>query len=413
MSSTSWLFIGLLTGLVVGLAIGVLVGWFLWHTREVQLKERLAAQEELQKTLHALTAGENGAIQQTVLLGVRNTMDPMLNGLYEAFRKVLSEYQDKLQAFEQTRSELHGELKAQITQVLQVSQGLARETSNLTTALRSPQTRGRWGEQQLRRLVELAGMMEHCDFDEQVSMPTDKGGAQRPDLVVHLPESRNVIVDSKVPLDAYLASLEATSDEERQRQLERHASQVKSHVDDLARRSYPSHLPDSVDFVVAFIPGDPLLSAAWEKDPTLFEYALSKNVLLATPTTLIALLKAVAFGWQQDAMAQNAKVVAQEAQSLYKRLVTLGEHLENLGKSISSTVSNYNKLVGSMESRVLPQARKFKDLGAIASAEAPIPDATRVEETTRSITSPELLHQLPRGSGPSGDIDDETKPGPE
>jgi len=413
MSSTSWLLVGLLAGLLVGLAIGVLIGRLLWRTREVQLEERLAAQENLQKTLQALTAGENGAIQQTVALGIKNTMDPVLNGLYDAFRKVLSEYQDKLQAFEQTRSELHGELKAQLTQVLQVSQGLARETSNLTTALRSPQTRGRWGEQQLRRLVELAGMMEHCDFDEQVSIVTDRGGTQRPDLVVHLPGDRNVVIDSKVPLDAYLASLEASSDEERQRQLERHASQVKNHVDELAKRSYWSQLRDSVDFVVAFIPGDPLLSAAWEKDPNLFEYAAANHVLLATPTTLIALLKAIAFGWQQDAMAQNAKVVAELGQELYRRIRTLGSHLDGLGKSIATTVRNYNSLVGSLERSVLPQARKFKDLGVISSAETPIPEATQVEETTRSITSPELLHQLPLGSDPPEATDDETKPDPE
>jgi len=413
MSSTSWLLVGLLAGLLVGLAIGVLIGRLLWRTREVQLEERLAAQENLQKTLQALTAGENGAIQQTVALGIKNTMDPVLNGLYDAFRKVLSEYQDKLQAFEQTRSELHGELKAQLTQVLQVSQGLARETSNLTTALRSPQTRGRWGEQQLRRLVELAGMMEHCDFDEQVSIVTDRGGTQRPDLVVHLPGDRNVVIDSKVPLDAYLASLEASSDEERQRQLERHASQVKNHVDELAKRSYWSQLRDSVDFVVAFIPGDPLLSAAWEKDPNLFEYAAANHVLLATPTTLIALLKAIAFGWQQDAMAQNAKVVAELGHELYRRIRTLGSHLDGLGKSIATTVRNYNSLVGSLERSVLPQARKFKDLGVISSAETPIPEATQVEETTRSITSPELLHQLPLGSDPPEATDDETKPDPE
>jgi DNA recombination protein RmuC len=395
MNSASWLLVGLLAGLVVGLAIGVLIGRLLWHAREVQLKERLAAQEEFQRALQALTTGEDGGIQKTVALGIRNSMDPVLEGLYKAFQNVLSEYQSKLQAFEQTRSELQGELKTQISQVLEVSKGLARETNNLTSALRSPQTRGRWGEQQLRRLVELAGMVEHCDFDEQVSVSTDAGGTQRPDLVVHLPGNRNVVVDSKVPLDAYLSSLEATSEEERQRQLERHSSQLKNHVDTLAKRSYWSQLPDSVDFVVAFIPGDPLLSAAWEKDPTLFEHALSNHVLLATPTTLIALLKAVAFGWQQDAMAQNAKVVAQEAQALYKRLATLGDHLKKLGTSVASTVKNYNNLVGSMERSVLPQARRFKDLGAVANAEDDIPEATQVEETTRVVTSPELSMQLP------------------
>jgi DNA recombination protein RmuC len=258
------------------------------------------------------------------------------------------------------------------------------------TALRAPATRGRWGEMQLRRVVEMAGMVEHCDFEEQVSVAGDDGPL-RPDLVVRLPGAKQVVVDAKVPLQAFLDANDATDEVSRKAHLVSHARQLRTHVDALSKKAYWRQFDDSPDFVVAFVPGDPLLAAALEHDAALLEHAVASHVLLATPTTLIALLRSVAYGWQQEALAENARDVQRMGRDLYKRIATFGEHLARTGKGLNTAVDAYNKAVGSLERQVLPQARRFQELGLVGGAEKEIGALEPVEAVTRRLEAPELV----------------------
>ncbi|HZU79031.1 MAG TPA: DNA recombination protein RmuC, partial [Acidimicrobiales bacterium] len=263
------------------------------------------------------------------------------------------------------------------------------ETRNLVTALRAPATRGRWGELQLRRVVEMAGMLEHCDFDEQATVTTEDGRL-RPDMVVRLPGGRTVVVDAKVPLQAFLDANEAVDEDTRRTHLTSHARQLRTHVDSLSKKAYWQQFEHSPEFVVAFVPGDPLLAAAFEHDPGLFEHAMASHVLLATPTNLIGLLTTIAAAWQQEALADNAREVQRIGRDLYKRLATFGEHLAKAGRGLSSAVDAYNKAVGSLERSVLPQARRFQELGVVAG-DSTLPELDRIDATARR----------PQGDGPS------------
>jgi len=269
-----------------------------------------------------------------------------------------------------------------VRQLSETQQRLQSETRNLVTALRAPATRGRWGELQLRRVVELAGMLEHCDFDEQVTVTGDEGRV-RPDMIVHLPGARCVVVDAKVPLQAFLDATESVDDEARRTHFVSHARQLRTHVDSLAKKAYWEQFETSPEFVVAFVPGDPLLSAALEHDPTLFEHALASHVVLATPTNLIAILRTVAAGWQQETMADKAREVQQLGRELYKRLATFGDHLARTGKGLASAVDAYNKAVGSLEKSVMPQARRFNELGVVGSADKEIPELDALDVAAR------------------------------
>jgi DNA recombination protein RmuC len=275
---------------------------------------------------------------------------------------------------------------------------LQKETRSLVTALRAPQTRGRWGELQLRRVVEMAGMLERCDFDEQVTSTTDSGRL-RPDMVVHLPGGKNVAVDAKVPMQAFLDANEAEDETTRRMHLANHGRQLKAHVDALAKKEYWKQVDPSPEFVVAFVPGDPLLTTALEHVPGLMEHAVANHVLLATPTSLIALLRAVAYGWQQDAMAESAREVQQLGAELYQRLSVLGDHFAGVGKGLNGAVAAYNKAVGSLEGRVLVTARRFADMGVIGTGEKDIAPSITVDAAPRALQSPELggqaLRQLP------------------
>jgi DNA recombination protein RmuC len=287
---------------------------------------------------------------------------------------------------ENDRVDAYAQLRTEVRQMQAVSTALSTSTGQLVAALRAPQVRGRWGEQQLRRIVEAAGMLEHCDFTEQVSATTDAGGV-RPDLVVRLAGGRHVVVDAKAPLEAYLTALEARDEPARNAQLDQHAKHLRAHIEQLSAKSYWAAFESSPEFVVLFLPADPFLDAALQRDPTLLEHAFARDIVLATPATLIALLRTVAFAWRQEALARNAVQVHTLGRDLYARLSTMGSHLTRLGTSLSATVTAYNKTVGSLESRVLVTARKFADLGVSdESIEAP----PQVELAPRQLQSPEL-----------------------
>jgi DNA recombination protein RmuC len=266
---------------------------------------------------------------------------------------------------------------------------LRSETSNLVQALRTPNVRGRWGEIQLHRVVEMAGMVEHCDFYEQQSVETEDGRL-RPDMIVRLPNSRNIVIDAKAPLSAYLEAIDATDEDARKVQLQRHAQQIRTHLTMLGKKSYFEQFEPSPEFVVLFLPGEAFFAAALMQDPELIEFGVDENVIIATPTTLIALLRAVAYGWRQEALAQNAKEICDLGKELYERCSTMGGHMLALGKNLKRATDSYNDAIGSFESRVFVSARKFAALGAVASDDG-IDELQQIEVVPRHIQAPELL----------------------
>jgi DNA recombination protein RmuC len=300
--------------------------------------------------------------------------------LVEPLRTALEKTEAQVQALERERRDAFSSLRTQIETLTEGQSLLQRETRNLVTALRRPEVRGRWGELTLRRLVELAGMSEHCDFTEQLQVIGDEG-ALRPDLVVHMPDSRDLVVDVKTPLDAYLEALEATTEEARLIQLRRHAQHVETRVRQLASKNYWAQFERSPEFAVLFLPGDQFLSSALAERPDLLETALKQNVIIATPSTLIALLKTVAYGWRQSAVAQNAAIIRELGQELYRRLGNFTGHLARAGARLGAAVEAYNAAVGSLERQVLPQARRFTDLGV--TADAPLPALETVDSLAR------------------------------
>ncbi len=285
-----------------------------------------------------------------------------VENLVKPIKDALQQSQKQIADLEKSRSEAYGGIKSQL-EAMQISQqSLRQETQNLVKALRRPEVRGRWGEITLRRLVELAGMVEHCDFQEQVHTTSDDKTI-RPDMIVRMPDQRELVVDVKTPLDAYLEAVEATDDAQKKLGLERHARNVREHIRKLASKTYWEQFPNSPEFVILFIPGDQFLSAALGEDPDLIEYALSNQIILATPTSFVALLKAVAYGWRQLVLAGNAKEIRKLAEDLHGRLCTFVSHMNKVGKQLASSVEHYNRAVGSLERKVLPGARKFVELG--------------------------------------------------
>lgn len=326
---------------------------------------------------------------QQVATGDLEQRKQAIEQLLSPLRDQLGKYEEGLRILELERQKAYTGLSEQVRHLTESQDRLQAETRNLVTALRAPATRGRWGEMQLRRVVEMAGMVEHCDFDEQVTATTEEGRL-RPDMVVRLPGARCVVVDAKVPFQAFVDAIESTDEHDRQAHLVSHARQLRAHVDALSKKEYWQQFDRSPEFVVAFVPGDPLLAAAFEHDPTLLEHAMASHVVLATPTNLIALLRTVAASWQQEAVAENAQKVQHIGRDLYKRLCAFGDHLAKAGRGLAGAVDAYNKAVGSLERSVLPQARRFQELGVVGVSEKELVELEQVDSAPRRPQSDEL-----------------------
>ena len=296
----------------------------------------------------------------------------------EPVGEALKVFNERVSKIEERRAATDSSLKLQLEQLAASQVQLSRTTGSLVQALRAPQVRGQWGELQLRRTVEMAGMLNYCDFEEQASVETDEGQRQRPDMLIRLPNERVVVVDSKVPLAAYLDALQADDPEHQKERMAAHARHVREHIKGLSAKSYWTQFDNTPEFVVLFIPNETIFSAALEQDPQLIEQGVNQQVILATPTTLIALLKAIAYGWQQEAIAREAKEIAALGKELYDRVGVVAGHLAKVGKSLGQSVEHYNKAIGSVESRLLVTARKFEALDS-ASAEA-LPEVKGVEK---------------------------------
>ncbi len=328
---------------------------------------------------------------QTAAQGDLNQRQQAIAQLLSPLSETLARYELGLQKIEVERKGAYEGLSEKVAQLHLGHEQLQKETRNLVTALRSPQTRGRWGEIQLRRVVEMAGMVAHCDFDEQVSTTSTEEGRLRPDMIVHVPGGGEIVVDAKVPLEAFLRLIDADDDAAREIFQASHARQLRAHVDQLAKKEYWKQFAQSPQQVVAFIPGDQLLSAAYEADPTLQEHAMANGVLLTTPTMLIALLRTVAFGWRQESLAENAREVQKLGAELYERLRTMSAHMQKLQRSLTASVSAYNDAVGSLESRVLVSARRFPSLGVVGIESEVIADLQPVEAAPRLLQAIELV----------------------
>ncbi len=319
--------------------------------------------------------------------------------LIEPIKSALARHEEQAMALERERRESHGKLAGQIESLVSVQALLHRETRNLSTALRRPEVRGRWGELTLRRVVELSGMAERCDFVEQEQVESQERGVLRPDLIVRMPESRELVVDAKTPLDAYLDAIEAQDDEARQAALTRHAQHMEQRIRELSQKAYWDQFEHSPEFAVLFVPGDQFLSAALTERPDLIDTALKQSIIIATPSTLMALLKVVAYGWRQAAVAENAAEIRELGQELHKRLDTFVRHLQKVSRSLGSAVDSFNAAVGSIERNVLPQARKFTELGVTSDTLTSLdPVEQLVREPVAPVVENEAAPETPRAS---------------
>lgn len=368
----------LLTGIVIGAALGYLLARNRLATAAATAEERARSAQERAALL------ERAAADRTAIAEGQLAQRFNVEQLVGPVRDTLARVEQQLRESDVARAQSHAELAQQVEFTRRGAEQLREQTRALVTALQRPEARGRWGELQLRRVVELAGMAAHVDFDEQVIVE----GGQRPDMVVRLAGGKNVVVDSKVSLSAYLEAAATADETVRDDRLAAHARHLKTHVDQLASKAYWTALPETPEFVVMFVPGEAFLAPALDHDPALLEHALSKRVHIATPTTLVSMLRTIQYAWQQERLSENARAVFEVGRELYERLSGLGKHLERVGKSLTSAVGSYNQAVGSLETRVLVSARKLSALGVVdAALTAPEP----ISETARPLAAPELV----------------------
>jgi DNA recombination protein RmuC len=406
--------VALLIGLVAGLALGVTGVLFALRERmqsgtdarartnvlEIEARgfERRAIEAEAQ------LAAERGSLDERVAGAVRAASTAAMKESSGAFldlaqtkldayvaplRESLGKVETQVSALESARKEAYGSLTEAVRSLREDQLRLRSETNNLVTALRAPHVRGRWGEIQLRRVVELAGMVQHCDFVEQPTTDDGEGRVLRPDVLVNLPGGKCIVVDSKAPLAAYLDAFATdVTDEARQAALRDHARHVRDHIVKLGQKAYWRQFEATPEFVVMFLPDESFLRAALEHDPTLVEFAADNHVITASPTNLIGLLRAVHYGWQQETIAEGARQISDLGRELYKRLSTMGTHVSKLGRSLDTAVRSFNETVGSLERQVLPQARRFEQHGITGIAP---PELAPIERQTRVISAPELV----------------------
>ena len=404
----------LFIGLVIGILLGAGIVYFLISTSHGKTKQKLAsieakyeaeikaaddklklleeARDSLKDSFKALSADALSKNNESFIklaeenlkkhqqsakddlekrqLAITKTVEPV--------SQTLKTFSERVNKIEERRIESEGSIKKELQKLSEMHLRLDQSTNSLVQALRAPQVRGQWGEMHLRRTVEMAGMINYCDFEEQSSVETDEGQRQRPDMLIRLPNERRVVVDSKVPIAAYLDALETDSSEVQSERMKAHARHLRTHIKDLSTKAYWSQFDNAPEFVVLFIPNEAIFSAALEEDPSLIELGVENKVILATPTTLIALLKAVAYGWQQEAITREAKEIAALGREIYDRLSVVIGHFVKLGKSIDQSVGNYNKAMNSVDSRLMVTARKFESLES-ASTEK-LPEVNQIEK---------------------------------
>lgn len=391
--------------LIVGLVVGYAAAALLEHKKTGELRVELAAlrakaealnstREQMENTFKALAgdalrassqsllelAGQNLGKFQAEAKGDLEKRQQAFAELVKPISETLKKTEEQIHEIEKERKEAYGNIARYLSSMHETQTQLQSETRNLVNALRRPEVRGQWGEMTLRRVAELAGMVNYCDFYEQESQDTD-AGRLRPDMIVRMPDKRELAVDSKTPLDNYLNAIAASTDEERRQYLMRHSQTMRSRIRELASKAYWKNL-NSPDFVVMFVPGEQFLSAALDQDPKLMEEAFANKVVPATPNSLIALLKVIAYGWRQVALAENAETIRTLGEELYKRLATFNDHLGHLGRALRQSVEHYNKTVGSFEHQVLPGARRFPEMGI--QEKKPLPDLEQLEAIPRN-----------------------------
>jgi DNA recombination protein RmuC len=416
----------LIAALVIGALAGGLIAWLIGRSAQARLQseiekdravhaERLRAYQDAERSLRgtfqALSAEALQSNNRTFLelaesrlqtaraeaAGDIDARKQAIEHLLGPLQKTLDQVDREIQSAERRRVESSAALAERLTALDLTGQHLQTETRRLVDALKRPGVRGRWGEIQLKRVVELAGMLEHCDFEEQQTLNGSSNGSERrirPDLIVRLPGGKHVIVDAKVPLDAYLKALESPDEAGRQALLTEHSRQVRTHLAQLGAKGYFADVPSTPEFVVMFLPGEMFFSAALEQDPSLIEFGVERKVIPASPTTLIALLRAVAYGWQQESMEENARKISELGRNLYESIRVMGTHFDDLGSRLKASLDAYNRAVGSLEGNVLVKARRFKELQP-ASAGEDIPALEAIDRVPRMLQAQELTDGLP------------------
>lgn len=411
----------LLVGVLMG-AIGVLLLWLWARQAMVSRIARLEAERDgalravdeqraLLNRSHEEVRETFAALSRDALKDNRTDFLHTADALLAPVRETLGRVQAQLADVDKAREGTFQSVTAQLRSLSAAQEQLRAATEGLSRSLRSPNVRGKWGEIQLRRILELAGMLHHCDFVEKESVTTAEGARLTPDLIVHLPGGTTLVIDSKVPIDAYLSATQATTDAIRQDRLAAHARQVRDHVRALGAKEYWQQFPRAPEFVVMFLPLEPLLAAAFEQDANLLEQSAALRVIPATPMTLLALLKAVGYGWQQQDVARNAEEIRALGRDMYDRFATLVEHLEAVGRNIKQAAASYDRFVGSLEQKVMPAARRFRTLGVASAKEIETPDALGL--AVREVRSPDLLGPAASGEAPPPTATDETADTPE